>query len=415
MRSVYFSGTRIALFVLIPLMVFGLVYVNFRLAMQIPGGNDFLARWTGAHYWLVERTNPYDEEVSLAAQVMFYGRPADPTSGESLAHFYYPLYAMIFFAPFGLLSFPVARAIWMTLLQIALPLLLWIGLRIAKWNPGTALLALLMGFSIFWYPGVRSIFVGQFAVVEALLMAGALLAIQSRNDALGGILLALSTSKPQMAVLFIPFVLIWAVSVKRWRLLLWAAGSMVTLVVSSIILMPDWPLRWIWQIMDYAQYTKPGQPISIIASAFPDISRALTLGLTVIFLLYLAWEWVSAWQKDFRWFQWTAGLTIVLTNIVAFRTATTNYVVMLPALCLIFGNWIKRWGRRGTIAVLLAVLILGVGQWVLFFSTVQGNDESLIMYLPMPFLTLLGLWWVRWWSIRPEKLPLEGSFHERPA
>jgi hypothetical protein len=359
--------------------------------------------------------DPYDEEVSLAAQKMFYGRPADPTKGESLAHFYYPLYSMLFFAPFGLLPFTVARALWMTSLQIALPVLLLMGLRIANWRPPPLMLAIMIMFSVVWYPGLRTIFVGQFAAFEALLMIGALLAIRHERDWLAGILLALSTAKPQMPILLIPFVLLWAISRKRWQLVLWSALALIVLFVVSLALIPDWPLKWIWQIMDYAQYTKPGQPVAIIASIVPNGAPMITAVLTGISILYLLWEWWMAWNKDDHWFQWTAAMTIVITNLVAFRTATTNYVVMLPALCIIFGTWSSRWSRRGTLAVLISVIALTVGEWALFLSTVDGNDESLVMYLPLPILTLVGLWWVRWWSIRPRKLALEGTIRERLA
>lgn len=415
MRSTYSGILRWGLILLAPIVLVALVLVNYRLVNQIPGGNDFLARWTGAYYWLVEGVNPYDPQVSLAAQRMFYGRAADPTLGESLAHFYYPLYAMIFFAPFGLIPFPLARALWMTILEVALPVLLWMGLRIANWKPGPVLLALLMAFSIFWYPGVRAIFVGQFAVIEALLLIGALLAIRSERDALAGVLLALSTAKPQMAILLIPFVILWAASNRRWQIILWAAGAQTVLMALSLALIPGWPLPWLWQILDYAQFTKPGHPVAIIASAFPGASQTIIWVLTAVLLLYLVWEWIVALREDDRWFQWTAALTLVLTNIVAFRTATTNFVVMLPAWCVIFSVWTRRWKQRGALTVLLALLILGVGQWALFMATLTGNDESLVMYLPLPLLTLLGLWWVRWWAIRPEKLPLEGSIHDRAA
>ncbi|MEJ2570796.1 MAG: glycosyltransferase family 87 protein [Anaerolineales bacterium] len=412
MRSLLIGWQRKLIWILVPIVLAGLLFVSYSLAIENPGGNDFLARWTGAHYWLTENANPYDEEVSLAAQLAFYGRPADPTKGESLAHFYYPLYSMLFFGPFGLLPYPIARTIMTTLLVIVLPILLIMGLRIANWKPGVGMMALLMGFSIFWYPGVRTIFLGQFAAVNAAFMIGALLAIRHKNDSLGGVLLALSTMKPQMSILLIPFVILWAISQKRWSLILWTAGAETALFAASLALMPDWPLRWIWQIMDYAAYTKPGQPVAIIASLFPVYSDRITSVLSVVFVLYLGLEWALAWRKGDHWFQWTAALTIVITNLIAFRTATTNYVVMLPALCIIFGSWVKRWKRSGTYTVVIVLLVLFIGMWALFLATVTETDESLVMYLPLPILTFIGLLWVRWWAIRPEKLPFEGFLTE---
>ncbi len=400
-------------YAMIPVVLIGLVIVSYQLAIETPGGNDFLPRWKGARLWLLENKNPYDEEVSLAAQIDILGRPADPTKLEDLAHYYYPLYSMLFFGPFGLLPYTYARAIMTTILVIVLPVLLWMGLRIANWKPGVTMMALLMGFSIFWYPGVRTIFLAQFSAINAAFMIGALLAIRHKSDAFGGVLLALSTMKPQMSFLLIPFVLLWAISQKRWRLILWAAGTEGLFFAGSLALVPDWPIRWIWQVMEYAKYTVEGQPIAIIASIFPAHSDNITRILTGIILFYLGLEWVLAWRKGDSWFQWTAAITIVVTNIVAYRTATTSYVVMIPALCIIFSTWVRRWNKKGNLTVVFAIIFLFLGMWVLFLASVTGNQESSIMYPPLPIITFIGLFWVRWWAIRSEKLPLEGSFTEQ--
>ena len=184
-------------------MIIGVGIANYQFSMSVPGGNDFLARWVGAHYWVVRGINPYDPEVSLASQEMIYGRPANPAEGEDVAHFVYPLPAMIFFAPLAPFSYPVARAIWMTILEISLPILALIGIQLARWKPSRRMLLIVMVFSLVWYHGFRSVILGQFAVIEALLMTGALLAIQRRQDGVAGILLALSIAKPQMTVLLI--------------------------------------------------------------------------------------------------------------------------------------------------------------------------------------------------------------------
>jgi hypothetical protein len=387
----------------------GLTLANYRFAVQAPGGNDFLARWTGARYWLVEGVNPYDDQVGLAAQRMIYGRPANPQRGEDIAAFVYPLPAMLFFAPFGLLPFPMARALWMTILELGLPLLAAFGLMIVGWRPPRWHIALWLIFSVVWYHGFRAVIVGQFAVIEALLMVGALLAIQSHSDAVAGVLLALSISKPQMLILLLPFVLIWAIKSKRGRLIRWTLGSLGVLILASLLLMPDWPVRWLRQLLAYPEYTALGSPVSIAIGLLPRnlpwIAWAVSGGL----LIYLFIEWARAMGKSDRWFQWTAALTIVITNLVAMRTATTNYVVMLPALIMVMAALEDRWRMAGRLVGLGLMLLLLLGLWALFIATVQGNVESPWMYLPLPVFTLLGLWWTSWWVRRLPRLPLQSA------
>ena len=381
-------------------MIIGVGIANYQFSMSVPGGNDFLARWVGAHYWVVKGINPYDPKVSLASQEMIYGRPANPAEGEDVAHFVYPLPAMIFFAPFAPLSYPVARALWMTILEICLPVLALIGIQIAGWKPSRRMLLIVMIFSLVWYHGFRSVILGQFAVIEALLMTGALLAIQRRQDGVAGILLALTIAKPQMPVLLIIFVLLWAVLSKRWAIVLWTLGSLTALIGISLVLIPNWPLLWLRQMIDYPTYTTNPTPVSIIAGLFPGISLQITYGLSALLVLYMLWEWALAMGKGDRGFQWTAALTIVITNLLAIRTGTTNYVVMLPAICMIFCVWDERWGKKGNVAIVTVLMLLVVGLWTLFLVSVEGNLENDVMYLPLPILTILGLWWSRWWIVR---------------
>ena len=134
------------------------------------------------------------------------------------------------------------------------------------------------------------------------------------------------------------------------------------------------------------------------------MSGVIAVAMGGALTLYLFWEWAKAAGKADRWFQWSAALTIVVTNLVAFRSATTNYVVLLPALCLIFSVLTDRWRAKGNVVVLLAMVALLFGLWGLFLTTIEGNVESPLMYLPVPILTLFGLWWARWWAIRAIRL-----------
>ena len=391
---------RVAEAALLVAVLVGLGIANYRLALQAPGGNDFLARWVGANQWLVSGRNPYDPQVSLVAQTLIYGRPADRAAGEDVAHFAYPLFSMLFFGPFGLLPYPLARAVWMTILEVSLPALAIFGMRLGGWRPSVWIQRSLILFSVLWYHGFRAVILGQFAVLEALLITGALLAIQRREDGVAGVLIGLSLAKPQMTVLLLPFVLLWAYASRRFSILIWALGTIAILLGGSLALIPDWPIQWVRQILDYTSYTAVGPPVSILAGLIPSAAAAITTVLTGLALLYLILEWVRALGKGDRWFQWTAALTIVMTNLMAVRTATTNYIVILPALILIFSVLAERWGPQANVAILMTLGILFIGIWALFLTTVEGNQEHPALYLPVPLLALAGLWWSKWWVVR---------------
>lgn len=399
--------TAILLFLLALLVLAGLTWANYRFAVENPGGNDFLARWNGARSWLLEGVSPYDERVSLETQRLIYGRAADPEQGEDVAHFVYPLPSMLFFGPFGLLEYNLARALWMTLLEFSLAALALVSLNLVGWRATPWTAAGMVLFSLAWYHGTRTILVGQFAGVNALLIALALLLLRQHQDVPAGALLALSLAKPQMVFLLIPLVLLWALSVGRHGV--WGGFFVTTLVLmaASLALIPDWPVQMFRQILDYPDYTNIGSPLSIVADAAPGIRTPLNVGLHAALFLILFWTWFAVWKKDYRVFLWTALLTIVITNLVAFRTATTNYVMMLPALLMILRVWRDRWGRLGLGLVWMTLVVLGIGLWALFLATVEGNVEQPVMYLPFPFICFFGLWWARWWTVRPPRMLYE--------
>jgi hypothetical protein len=384
----------------------GLVYANFLFSRQVPGGNNFLNRWVGARYWLVEGIQPYDERVSLEAQRMIYGRPADITASEDSGDFIYPLPVMIFIAPFGLFPYPIARALWMTVSELALPVLVLIALRSTVWRPNRWWYAVLVIFSLLWYPALRSVIIGQFTIVEALLIAGGILAVKRQNDRLAGVFFALSIAKPQMPFLILPYVILWGFWQRRFQLVLWTIGAVIFLVGGFMLLLPEWPILWLRQILSYPIYTEAGSPVEIIAQQLPGIQRPFELALSGVFIIYLLWEWFVSLNKPIHWFIWTASMTLVITNLIAFRTATANYVVLLPALILGLSGIQDRWKKSGLVVVGFILLAILVGGWSLFLLTVEGNTESQLMYLPLPFFTFFLLLWTRWWLVRTVKLPV---------
>ncbi len=407
------SGQRNTILMLLTILVViaalvGLTWANYQYSVQNPGGNDFLARWMGAKFWVMDGISPYDERVSLASQEVIYGRPAELSQGEDKNHFVYPLHSMLFFAPFGPLDYTLARALWMTLVEVCLVLLAIVSLRLVGWEVRPFKFAVLVVFTLLWYHGLRTVILGQFAAINALLVALALLMIIRRQDFAAGLLLALSTTKPQMIFLLIPFVFLWAVSVRRRDIIGGLLIGLAVLLGIFLALMPDWPLQWLRQLVDYPSYTmQTGSPLSMIANTMPGISRQLSIFLHTIFIGYMLLEWVLAWGKDERWFRWTALMTIVITNLVGYRTATTNFVMMIPALFLVFSLWEQRWRTGGRAAVWVSLIVLLFSLWPLHLSTVQGNQEQAIMYLPFPFFCLVGMWWVRWYAINPSRVPLQ--------
>jgi hypothetical protein len=385
-------------------ILIGLSFTNYRFAVQNPGGNDFLVHWVGTRALLVDGISPYSDTVALRIQRMAYGRPALP--GEHELRVAYPLYSTGLFLPFAFISdYSLARALWMTALEVALVGLALLSLYLSRWKPGIWLLALFLLFTLTWYHGVRAVINGNAVILVAVFIAGALAAIQSGRDELAGVLLALSTIKPQVVILLVVFVWVWAISVKRWGIVNWTVISLVVLSIGAAFFVPDWPLQNFWEVIRYPGYNPPGTPGSALATWLPAAGTKLGWGLTFLLAILLLVEWSAARGQDFRWSLWTASLTLVASQWIGIQTDPGNFIVLFIPLVLVFAMWVRHSGTLGRVMVILSMAVLFVGLWALFLITLDSSrgqpQQSPIMFFPLPLLLLLGLYWIRWWAIRP--------------
>jgi len=381
-----------------------LIWGNLNYARQNPGGNDFLVHWVGTRSFLVDGSSPYSDQTALRIQTLAYGRPA--LAGEHQLRVAYPLYSIILFFPFALFSdFTVARAVWMTTLEVGLILLAILTIQLAGWKPNLFMLVIFILFSLLWYNAVRPVINGNAVILVSLGIVGAMLAIRNKADELAGILLALTTIKPQVVLVFLIFIVFWSTYNRRWRLIAWLIGTTLILAAIAWFLIPDWILQNIREIIRYPGYNPPGTPGAALATWFPAMGQRLGLGLTAIIMVVLAFEWIVGRAADFRGFLWIACLTLVGSQWIGIQTDPGNFIVCFPTIALVFALIDERYRSRGWVLVILIMLLIGAGLWVLFVETIDYSlgqpQQNPIMFFPLPALLLLLLYWIRWWAFHP--------------
>jgi hypothetical protein len=79
-------------------------------------------------------------------------------------------------------------------------------------------------FSVFWFHALHPLIEGDPIVLIALMLVGALIAIQNGSDELAGLLLALMTIKISVVLLPLVFILLWAAGHRRWTILGWTGA-----------------------------------------------------------------------------------------------------------------------------------------------------------------------------------------------
>jgi hypothetical protein len=278
----------------------------------------------------------------------------------------------------------------MTLLQAALCIGVIMSLDLAGWRPPKWLLAIVLVWSLLFYPQARGVILGQFAIFGFFSLAATLYSLKHRRGFLAGALLVLSTVKPTLIFLVVPFLMLWAIIGRRWRFLAGFLSVLAILVLGSLIALPTWVSEWFYRISAYSDYTVGQSPVWLFTQMYaPALGSGGETALVAVLLMGTAGTWWITLRSGRRSeFCWALGITLVVSSLIVPRSATTNYVMLLFPILWSFAV-LDRKGRWGRIGLLISMLISCIGLWWLHYATVVGNQEQPIMFIPVP--VTLGL------------------------
>lgn len=363
------------------------------LTAPFPGHNDFLTPWEAARAYWLDGVPVYSEQSNVNIQVRIYGRPI--SEGEFPNYFAYPFYAVLLMWPYIHVPYDWAAALWMVTLEACLVTALVLLLDLYRWKPRPPMLAALVLWTLFWYPAVRGLLLGQVSHVVYLAQVAAIWAMVRQRDTTAGLALAASLFKPQMAFLLTPLLLLWALREQRWRVIGVFAAATAVLLALSFALQPAWVSDWLGELRRYTTYTAVGSPVWVVTQYYLGLGAVGEWVVSGALVALLLGTWLQALRQPGRWL-WTAMLTLVVTHLVAPRTATTHFVVLAAPLLFYAAAWRHR--RRGFYSALLLALTFIV-PWLHFLTTVDGEFEHPATYLPLPVGVALLLWLTRraWW------------------
>lgn len=270
-----------------------LVFANLQFARQEPGGTDFLYRWMPTRLILLEGyQNPYSPEVEYRVELIHFGHAHQ--GNETPGIFAYPYYIIPLLIPFSLINdFNLARALWMTMLEIVQMSLVILTLRLFKINLSKSILIFLLLFSLFCSYFLQPLIDGNPSPVVALCALLCLIFISKEKDWLAGIFLVLSTIKPQLALLFFVLIWLWAFSQKRWKIILGSLFSLILLMGVSFAIQPSWFNEFLNDVLLYPNIASPHSPRTIMDAWFPEASKWVSLGLSVVIVAILGREWIN--------------------------------------------------------------------------------------------------------------------------
>jgi hypothetical protein len=378
--------------VLLVTLLYGALAFGFywSLTRHALGANDFYSRWVGARALILRGENPYSAAVTREIQIGMYGRLA--RSDEDQVAFAYPLYAAFVAAPLVTLPYASAQALWMASLVFAVVGGVLVLARLNRIALSPALFAALVLGGLIFYPSLRGIFLGQYALVSFFCLALALGALQTRRDWAAGLLLALMTVKPQSAVFLVPTLVVWAVWQRRWKIVGGTVGGWVVLVILALLWVPTWLSDFGRALQDYARYEPVGPPMQTLSEwTVPNaLSMPVTIGAILALVGWMVW-WVARSLKD-SWeaFQPIVSFVAFVTTLTAGRVGTPDQTLLLIPWLYWLGEWLARGQRMRALVAALVILLL---PWTVFLLTLRGNTEHVGVTLVLPFLTLAVAFW----------------------
>jgi hypothetical protein len=323
-----------------------------------PRGNlsDLYPRWLGARELLLRGRDPYSAAVTREIQQGYYGRPLDsahPGDPRDQQGFAYPIYVVFCLAPTVNLPFEIIRKVFFwVLLGITLATIpLWLG--VVRWSVPWWEEASLIVFSLGSLPVMQGLKLQQLTLFVAALLAAAMALLASDRPIGAGIVLALATIKPQLVLLLLFWLVIWALADwhRRYHLAVSFLLTMAILCAASESYLPHWIQRFWVAIHEYQSYTGATSVMDKVVGA--PWSWALEL-------LALAGMMGACWRErrqvaNTDAFAFTLSLVLASTVLLVPTYAPYNQVLLIPGLLILLKErrtiWHKSVANRALVAV----------------------------------------------------------------
>ena len=402
------SLTSVLGFIIFAGLILGLVWGNYNFTKKDIGGGGFFVQWIGLRSLVTDGNSPYGDIVS--SQILESAKIESNFSSVNSLRYTAPLFSGVVVFPFALIkNSTLAHAFWLAAQLVAIFLILLIGLKLTAWKPRWYIflffsLLTILSYHVMlpWLNGGMSIWVSFFLVL-------AILAICNNWYEIGGVLLAFASIEPQMIILVLVLILLWAGTHRKMLLIFWFFITLIFLSIIGLFLVPDWITQYIRIMYNFTANFPPGSLGMLFKDLWPGLGKQLGWLISGVLVVILIIEWWLTMRKDFRHFFWTVCLTLVISQWIGIPTIPGHLTGLLLPLILVAAMLTERWPRGGQWVAVSIGVVLFAWEWALFFmnisSTDPGNQMNLIV--PLPLVILISLYWVRWWVIKPKRLLIE--------
>ena len=241
---------------------------------------------------------------------------------------------------------------WLLIALTAASVPLWLRAfrwRVSAWTMSTIVVLFLGSFQAI--QGIKlqqlSLFVNGLITFCAVLLAEGHLAA-------AGVLLALATIKPQLALPLSAWLLFWSVTdwARRKNLVWGFTATMLALILAGEFVLPGWIARFGQAVIAYRRYNNgAGSTLDVLFT--PLWGKVLTIAV-MLGIAIICWRFRRISNREAA-FTWMMALFLAATTVVAPKEASYNQVLLQAPVLLVARHlpllWAKSSLSRGSLVI----------------------------------------------------------------
>lgn len=412
MMNKRYRSTAVSQYLMIALILVGAValgFAGFWMMSRLPFTDHFVIPWAAGRTWLLAGESPYGSSVTAVASEAIDGSPFMAVLPESPI-FSKPLLSLVFYLPFSLMPYTIARATWVTLLVLCVGFIVFLSINLSGWKitlPGKIFASVVF---LFWLPGVDVIIGGHLSPVIIALVLFSIYMILIGQDTTSGFILALTFSSFLTTGLVLLLILVWAISRKRWSILASYFSGLIFLILIAFLIFPSWFMEWASVLFNMnISWAWFDTPLMALAALLPGIAAPFAIFLHGVFGIFAVVLLITTAGQSGRVFIYKIFSFFTISYLLHVQGSTVYLFYTVPAFLLMLRYLAERWKRFGFLLSWVFLTLVGVGSWLLasFDGDFTQPPEMPLVYIGFPLLVILGMVYIRWWALKIPKLPYE--------
>ncbi|NPA07000.1 MAG: hypothetical protein GXO54_06320 [Chloroflexi bacterium] len=361
---------------------------------RLPGGEDLATLWASARVLLfVPEGDPYGPLAAAYAQRT--ARAATPLPLLVPLYSLFPVFPLAWVRPFW-----VVRWIGLLAAQAAMGLALVLWPTLSRWRVRGPLLLIFVLSPVIWPFARWSLARGGGSWLALLVWLLVFTFLRHRRDDLAGGALALLSLDPLPHALAGLWVLVWAGSHGRWRVVRAFALTFAGLLLGAWWLRPHW---WEGYLINVGREVIRGawpQFPTWFAERLPGVGTRAGWTAAGIGALLLLVEMARSWAREDPHLAWVTALSLSLAPLLGvplepFSMGTLGLFVWWQVWSL----WDKHWAYGRAVVAPMAGLWFGGMAWL---AWQWGSDAAIPLAYLNAFVQVLALYTVRDWALRAE-------------